>query len=267
MPLKNGDRFREAVCGLKIYKFRKDIEDSQTAILERQERVKGSLRYAMLLVGIKAQNMPDDKEKEVLVEFIINKYGQHTPEEIKLAFDMAVAGDLSVDAIAYENFSPAYFAKIMNAYRSWVESEHRKGAAGNVKKEDPKKELPAGPVDWSDTWQGILDSVGSVALYRLFIPTAVFDWLERTGKYTPSGKEKWQAMSLAAKEYEGQMKTAMLNGMPGGITTPEIKRRLDILDKGTTDQVMSDHQLRESITSLAKQQMVRDFAIKTISNK
>lgn len=266
MPLKNGDRFREASSGLKMYKLRKDIDDMAMAVLEREDRVKGALRYAMLLVGLKAQNLPSEKEKEVLVSFILDKYGYHTAEEIKLAFDMAVAGELTVDPVCYENFSPIYFAKIMNAYRAWVESEHRKGAAGNVRKDEPLKELPAGEVDWSDTWQGLIQSAETVAIYRVFIPTAVFDWLERKGILTPSSQEKWQAFSLAASEYDTQMAEAIRNGMPGGISTPEVKRRRDILSRGNLKEIMADAQLKESITTLAKQQMVRDHAIKTFSN-
>ena len=79
----------------------------------------------MVLVGIKANNVPNDREKSVLLQFIVNNYGGHTPSEIRLAFDLAIAGDLDVEDVkCYENFSPLYFASIMNAYRKWARPKH-----------------------------------------------------------------------------------------------------------------------------------------------
>jgi hypothetical protein len=79
----------------------------------------------MVLVGIKANNVPNDREKSVLLQFIVNNYGGHTPSEIRLAFDLAISGDLDVEDVkCYENFSPLYFASIMNAYRKWARPKH-----------------------------------------------------------------------------------------------------------------------------------------------
>ena len=114
-PLQNGE----------IVKFEQAIEDRRIATLLDIEPLKQALRYAMVLVGIKAHNVPNDREKAVLLQFIQNNYGGHTPAEIKLAFDLAVSGDLDVDDVkCYENFSPLYFASIMNAYRRWARHQH-----------------------------------------------------------------------------------------------------------------------------------------------
>jgi len=91
----------------------------------------------MVLVGIKAHNVPNDREKAVLLQFIQNNYGGHTPAEIRLAFDLAVAGELDVEDVkCYENFSPLYFASIMNAYRKWARPRY-----GEIR--PPEKELTA----------------------------------------------------------------------------------------------------------------------------
>jgi hypothetical protein len=51
------------------------------------------------------------------MEFIESEFGWMTPEEMKLAFRMAVAGKLDVEVNHFQNFSPVYFATIANAYR------------------------------------------------------------------------------------------------------------------------------------------------------
>lgn len=77
----------------------------------------------MVIVGLRAQNYPDEIEKQVLLNFIQEHYGGHTPGEIKLAFEMAILRKLDVDPVCYENFSIAYFAGIMEAYRTWAREQ------------------------------------------------------------------------------------------------------------------------------------------------
>ena len=89
----------------------------QSLRLRHEDDLKQVLRYAMILVGLRSNNMPTDEEKYVLLNFIKSNFGNLTPEEIKLAFEYAVAGKYNIDVKCYENFSPLYFASIMNAYR------------------------------------------------------------------------------------------------------------------------------------------------------
>jgi hypothetical protein len=80
------------------------------------------LRLVMLKLGIRANNLPGQEETAVLFNHIIENYGGNRIEEIKLAFEMAIAGKLDIETKevnAYENFSCLYFSKIMNAYRMW----------------------------------------------------------------------------------------------------------------------------------------------------
>lgn len=85
------------------------------------EEIKQVLRYVMMKVGLRSQNWPQDEEKIILIAHIIENFGGNRIEEIKLAFDMAIAGKLDLDDVkCYENFSCAYFSQIMNAYRKWA---------------------------------------------------------------------------------------------------------------------------------------------------
>ena len=114
-PSPNGD----------LVKFEGAIQDRRISTLLDIEPLKQALRYAMVLVGIKAHNVPNEREKAVLLQFIQTNYGGHTPAEIRLAFDLAVSGELDVEDVkCYENFSPLYFASIMNAYRRWARHQH-----------------------------------------------------------------------------------------------------------------------------------------------
>lgn len=93
------------------------------------DEVKEVLRKIMMKVGVRAANLPNDLEKLVLYEHIVTNYGGNRLNEVSLAFDFAIRGELAtadgeaVDANCYENFSCLYLSKIMNAYRHWSRQE------------------------------------------------------------------------------------------------------------------------------------------------
>jgi hypothetical protein len=100
-----------------------EAQSHQTLRQSDEEEIKQSLRYAMLFVGLRGNNLPSEEEKYVLLKFIKSNFGNQTPQEIVLAFEYAVAGKLNVDAKCYENFSCEYFSRIMNAYIEFARAE------------------------------------------------------------------------------------------------------------------------------------------------
>jgi hypothetical protein len=81
-----------------------------------QNSLKNSLRYVMTLTGLKPENFPSEFETEILIDFLKSNFGKVTTEEIRLAFKMALAGNLDVETNHFQNFCAAYVAKILNAY-------------------------------------------------------------------------------------------------------------------------------------------------------
>jgi len=92
----------------------------------------------MILVGLRGNNLPTDEEKLVLINFIKSNFANQTIAEIKLAFELAVAGKFTVDVKTYENFSCEYFARIVNAYLDYARTETR----AIPKQEEPAKPKP-----------------------------------------------------------------------------------------------------------------------------
>jgi hypothetical protein len=113
---------------------------STLTIRQRSENdIKEAIRYAMVLVGLRGGNMPTDEEKFVLLNFIRVNFGNQTPEEIRLAFEYAIAGKFETDVKCYENFSCEYFARIMKAYIDYSRNEVK----GLPKEIEPMKEVPS----------------------------------------------------------------------------------------------------------------------------
>lgn len=122
--LKTGEeiKFCEALEGRKI-------------INSSLDELKNVLKFCMIKIGLRSASFPAEEEKAVLIDHVIKEFGGHTCQEIKLAFEMAIAGKLTecnsknemvtIDANCYENFSCLYFSKIMNAYRIWAEDVYK----------------------------------------------------------------------------------------------------------------------------------------------
>lgn len=87
------------------------------------EEIKQNLRFAMILVGVRAATIDAmaEEEKMILIEFLREKYPYHTAAEIKIAFTKAAAYELDIkDVNHYENFTCEYIGRIMSAYRKWA---------------------------------------------------------------------------------------------------------------------------------------------------
>lgn len=162
------------------------LKSRRIFLLETDEPIKEALRYAMMVVGIRAQNIPVAEEKQLLINFIKKEYYSHHIDEIRVAFDCAITGKLDVDATCYENFSIQYFAKIFSAYRNWAVQQMT-----GFKPDKQPKELPAGPVDWSDVWER-LKTEDTTSEWYIFTPwSAIYDWLKATKLLALSPAEAW----------------------------------------------------------------------------
>jgi hypothetical protein len=160
------------------------------------DRIKQVLRLIMVKVGLRANNFPGEQEKAVLLSYIIQTYGNHTPEEVLLAFDMAIAGKLEVEVNCYENFSCLYFSTIMNAYREWAKDQHKQIKPIKMI-EGPKEKLSDQAME---DWIEQLKNEKRVD----FLPVMVYDWLDTKGKIVATNRIKWNAMERARKHYQGK---------------------------------------------------------------
>lgn len=168
------------------------------------EDLKEVLRLVMLKIGLRAINMPNEEEKQVLINHILTNFGNHTCEEILLAFDMAIIGKLNVEVNCYENFSCLYFSNIMYAYREWSREEIK-----HIKQE--VKELPA-PVD-KDHWTDNEQVETARKLYKMLkkyrcITQKVAAILFRQGKIgKPNEEDREVILKQATKDYHEELRT------------------------------------------------------------
>jgi len=104
--------------------------------IESVEPIKQALRYIFALVGLRTEQIPGDIEKIVLINFIKDNLKNHSPEEIKLSFEVAVKGDFKTELNHYGHFSALYLSRVFNDYL-----DHRRQIVAEMQREDAAKEL------------------------------------------------------------------------------------------------------------------------------
>lgn len=171
----------------------------------------------MLLVGIRAANLPNQMEFDVLKQFIRRTYSGHTPAEIRLAFEKAVAGELELstdDVKPYENFSCEYVSRIMRAYRKWASAQYR--AAEPAKPEVKQIDVPAySPIEFVEYFY---QSYRTGTIDRMIFPESAFDRAKGLFGIEYS-EEELKNFVLRARE-------AVLSGLNDRIRETDSNKRL-----------------------------------------
>lgn len=161
------------------------------------EEFKQPLRLIMVKVGLRGQNFPNETEKNILLAHILKYYGNHTPAEIVLAFDLAITRELDLpdsEVHCYESFSCEYFSKIMDAYRRWARPEAVRYEISTA------KELPVAQMTEPQMhrWRNELAiDVGKDRKNPELLPVELYDWLLQSGKINPSKAAKWRVAERA----------------------------------------------------------------------
>ena len=107
-------------------------------------RFTSALMYLYSLVGVSANNYPDEASTLILIRFIKNAYPNLTLNEIRIAFELALKGDVQCEVNHYQSFSSLYLSGVVNAYieyrRRAVAEINKKRIELEVAKPEPTKE-------------------------------------------------------------------------------------------------------------------------------
>lgn len=123
-------------------------------------KVEEALRWCMMKVGIRENNLPCKEEAYLLYDHLTRFYGGHTIGELKLAFEMAISGQLDIDesdANPFGSFDCRYLSCIMNSFERWateVYSQHRVQIEGSA---NPPLVQHGTSFDWRGNIQELLN--------------------------------------------------------------------------------------------------------------
>lgn len=189
----------------------------------------------MLLVGLRAANLPSPEETQILTAFIYKKYTGLTIDEIQLAFEKAVSGELEIDtANCYENFSCEYFGKIMAAYKKWASKTFNENQMYN----EPQTEnlLPM-QADWKElvevNYQQYLTGTYNAMLW----PWQMYDECVKVGYIEENAFEDYldRAMFETGNRLENERNECIKSGQVKEVRA--LKEQIETLQE-TDDQII-----------------------------
>ena len=141
------------------------------------EDIKSSLRYALIKIGIKNNQLPDDFEKAILIEHVRQHYKFLSVSDIRRAFDLASAGKLDEDPNPYGTFSCVYLSKILNSYLRWVSNNPKPDKIMSEITDKPNEEAMMN--EWIEALKKMHIENRLTVQYA---PISVYDYLKKVGK-------------------------------------------------------------------------------------
>lgn len=217
------------------------------------EDLKEVLRLIMLKIGIRAQNLPSEEEKAVLIHHIVDKYGNHTHEEIKLAFDLAITGNLDLedkDIPAYGDFTCVYFSRIMTAYRSWAAKTYKAVVKPVIP--DPIKEN-LNDKTMQDWWNDVSKRIRHKGLQYHFVSVQLYDWAISQGMVQNSGLKKKTFLQLAVEKIIEEL-SAKLKMEQSAVIKKELEDFIRMKNFTTVEAYYA-----ERVTTVGKRLMVYEM--------
>ena len=182
------------------------------------DEIKNNIKIAFVLIGLR--NLPSPEETAVLVDFLRFSYPNFATGEIRLAFQLAVAGKLDVDPSHYESFSSMYVSKILNSYRRYQTEQPA------PKMEPPKQLAPSDGymAEWIDELK-LMKKSGKLRID--LVPVTVYDHLKAAGKINGSNQHLERAGKLHHDKLvaNGETKLAknLRDEMANGFIGPDFK--------------------------------------------
>lgn len=193
-------------------------------------------------------------------------------------------GDLTSDEIAYsvrnygltvkdwgKNLNISLIDQCVCEYKEKrYEASIEEERAAIDQKQAKIESLPSGNTDWSDYWGTLLKKAENGQIRNEFISTVFYDWLIKTPMmgFAPTPKEIKETFREAAGIYKAEVQVALATGgYAGADPLPEVKRRLDILNRDEYQEILADRQLRTALTHIAKSLLVKRFAVAAIKKR
>jgi hypothetical protein len=154
---------------------REAIRGGKRVIQSEIKELDQMFRTIFMLIGLRPQFLPNDLESMFLYQFVQEEYSNHTTNEIVLAFRKVAKGELTDGSgkiiELFDYFTPAFFGKVMAAYRSWA-SEAGNRIADEVYIEQLKAldyQKPPTEIEWrrvvEQDYQFFLSNVDASSTY------------------------------------------------------------------------------------------------------
>lgn len=163
-----------------------------------------TLSMIYFLIGLRPKHFPTVQEDKIIFNYIRERYGKRTLDELYLAFDLAINEKLDVDDVrVYDQFSIQYLSKIMNGYHRYAFNILRKVATA------PNVLIDFVPtINDAEKMADITEFLQSEE--TKILPLYLFNWFEQLGLLTYNDDEKTRFYKMAILKKRNELENELL---------------------------------------------------------
>jgi hypothetical protein len=180
---------------LQTLKSKKIIDCTPKEIIEK-------LSLIYMVIGLRPQHFPTMIEDNMIITFIKKHFGHKRIDELYLAFELAITGELDVEDVkVYDQFTLEYLMRIMNGYKRWLIIKSRE-----IVEEQPVVEIDIPRLTDEDKKNEIEDWKKKKDVNLKLLPMYLFDWMYDYGYIDIDDDQKVEMYARAIKMRENELK-------------------------------------------------------------
>jgi hypothetical protein len=150
------------------------------------------------LIGLPARNIPSEQDKNYLLSFLKKYYFDFKPDEIEMAFELALVGTVEAEVECYGDFTCKFIANVLNGYRRWQKKFYPQEIKTSPMPPQPEIKEDLSDKAMQDWWRQLKQQVMADKHYEvLFIPPMIFDWLDKKNMIRTTNKIRWSYLRRA----------------------------------------------------------------------
>lgn len=168
---------------------------------EEIDKVIMTLQWCFAFLGIRAENLPDEAGRLVLLDYMTANIRNYSILDIKNAFTLYVQGKLDFHDGHFQNFSVLFLENVLQSYRRYVVNLPKKPAEKlpelpEPSPEEQEKRMIEGCIRLFDEYKatGEVNDYGNI----------YYDFLDRKKLIQLSYKAKWNTYHRAESELKNE---------------------------------------------------------------
>jgi len=182
----------------------------------REEELKTTLVNIYAMLGMRADQVPETEEKNLLHNYIRQQLKGYSLPDIKIAFMLFIQNKLDFSEVLYGKFSILFLEKVMQAYKRWK--------VALPKQAPPQPEQPTQAEVNNIMRQGAIDCFVNYAKTGILIDfgNATYNYLDRIGQLRLTDDRKW-------KIHHKAIQTLKTQAMENALKAKQTKRLKDVI--------------------------------------
>ena len=162
---------------------------------------------AIVIADLGIKTIPDKFAQKRIIYYLLTYYRDFSIDEIKLAFELALVGRITVDIEHYHSFDIKYLSRILNAFRKYRNEQNRILIANQPKKVKviTEKEKKVSQIRYFQNLERAYETYQKTGILNIFIHWIAYNQLLEIGILIVDDNDWINFISQAENAYKKQL--------------------------------------------------------------